>query len=160
LKVRAHSFEWRGFEFVWKGTRKVEPRKWAKRFNFANHLKLVVLVPEDTSSLSKNKGTREICLARYTCVLGKRKAGRLEIYQDAVGGFLAGYIFPHTVGGEGGAKEEDERERQLDMEENVKTHKRIRDIIVGTSICMIITERRKRRKIWEILREIAETAGG
>ncbi|KAH7317609.1 hypothetical protein BKA65DRAFT_514821 [Rhexocercosporidium sp. MPI-PUGE-AT-0058] len=156
LRARNHGFEWRGFEFVWKGTRKVDVKKGARPFVFCNHLKLVVLVPEDMSPISKDAGKREMCLGKYVCVMGKRKAGRLEVYQDVIDGFLAEHILPAL---EGGDKEISEEERELEGEEVAKTQKRIRDVIVGTSICMVMTERNKRRFLLEILLLISDILG-
>jgi hypothetical protein len=162
LHTRNHCFSWRGFDFVWKGTRKVESKKSARPFLFCNHLKLVVLVPDDASSVAKDTQKTELCLARYACVIGQRKAGRLELYQEVIDSFLSDHVFPAAGASPaldaGDGEEESPGERTLGLEAIAKTQKRIRDVVVGTSICMIMSEREKRRFLLEILLALTEFA--
>lgn len=165
LWARDYGFTWREFKFLWKGTRKVDnPRKAAKAFVWCNHLKLVVCL----------EGKGQMALARYVCVMGNRKAGRLEIDEDAFDGFLREFVFKKE--GEASPVVDDEAvleetsignqssvtaAAEISVSEgNAKTQQRLRDVIMGTMICMLITERDKRRFLLEILQEIGENAGG
>ena len=161
---RDYGFSWRECVFLWKGTGKVDvPRRAAKAFVWCNHLKLVVCRDGDGE-----KG--ELMLARYVCVMGNRKAGRLEVYDDTLEEFLRESVFKDRQGAGGPSIENKEvatDERLLvtggdisRSEEYTKTYQRFRDVIMGTMICMLITERDKRRFILEFLQEVGENAGG
>jgi hypothetical protein len=139
-------------------------------------LKLVVAVPGSTA------GTKtEICLARFTSVVSKRKYGRLIIFDTTMEKFLAEHVFKQEVvvplssvrmgdstpappslsstvvddtahiGGD------DVVARDVEVE---KMRTRFRDLVMATAICMIIGEFQMRRVIREILMAIAQDAGG
>lgn len=190
-KTREYRFEWRGFQFAWKGTGKVTHGKaWKRNSLKFNHLKLVVIIPDlekekmgndvisgalqkqntnATTKLAKVKA-QEIVLAKYTSSLALRKAGRLDVFQEIIDSFLAGHglldssleaAYPsEKVDGRQKSSEKSPGDIKMANAETEKTRQRIRDIIVGTAICMVIGEYTKRKVVIDILIEIAQNGGG
>ncbi|CZR51467.1 uncharacterized protein PAC_01343 [Phialocephala subalpina] len=88
-RTREYHFIWRDFTFKWKGTKSVRrSENIFQPFLRYNHLKLVVVVPSKDVSAKEE----EVLLATYTSVPASRKAGRLELYQDAIDDFLSEHI--------------------------------------------------------------------
>jgi len=173
---RRFHFAYQGHDFYWKGTVAAKTHKFLGLWLALNHLKLVVAVTGSTA------GTKtEICLARFTSVVSKRKYGRLIIFDTTMENFLAEHIFKQEVivplssvrmgdstpappslsstvvddtahiGGD------DVVARDAEVE---KMRTRFRDLVMATAICMIIGEFQWRRVIQEILMAIAQDAGG
>ncbi|KAF8848652.1 hypothetical protein BDZ45DRAFT_605584 [Acephala macrosclerotiorum] len=130
-RTREYHFKWRDFKFKWKGTKSVRrSENFFQPFLRYNHLKLVVAVP------SKVVGTHEeeVLLATYTSVPASRKAGRLELYQDAIDDFLSEHI--HDTFG---------------LKADTFGAKRLRDVLVASAMCMVISEYQKRQVIIQII---------
>jgi hypothetical protein len=170
-RTREHSFEWRGYKFLWKGTMQVEQvRKAAEWFVWCSHLKLVVQLPRKNSE-EVAPGIRpppeELSLARYSCTMGNRKSGRLEVFQEAIDTFLEEHILISQVSVEGEKTDDSAisiaisaEGSNVSVDSQAKTHQRLRDIVFSTALCMVINERDKRRFLLELLQEIGEIAGG
>lgn len=151
LRAREYSFSWRGFSFVWKGTgRDVQlSKKFWGPFVRYNHLKLVVLMPG-----RGNEGGGEAVLARYTCVVGQRKAGRLEVCSAGVDVLLNLLDdtkiekAPLSTGME-----------DASIDDAANTAQCLVDVVMGTAMCMIIGEFAKRKVLLEVLLALAEGGG-
>jgi hypothetical protein len=172
---RRFHFAYQGHDFYWKGTVAAKTHKFLGIWLALNHLKLVVAVPGSTA------GTKtEICLARFTSVVSKRKYGRLIIFDTAMENFLAEHVFKQEVivplssvrmGDSTPAPpslsstvvDDTAHIGGVDVARDAKVEKmrtRFRDLVMATAICMIIGEFQWRRVIQEILMAIAQDAGG
>ena len=158
-QTRTYVFEFRGIEFQWKGTGTVRESKkcgWMLRFC---HLKLVARVPlgvvEKTEQMEE---TGEVCLGKYTSSIAAEKSGTLEVFDEAVLGFVEEYIpsllgeTDSTAGEESVAGEEEDR---------IKTLKNgmFYQLIVATVICMANAEKEKRHTLIDLVVGILENAG-
>jgi hypothetical protein len=155
-KTRLYQFDYCGISFHWKGTGTVrESRACGFMLRF-NHLKLVACVPlnanadEDQKDSEDSTTLRQICLAKYTSSIGSRKAGMLELYDEAIHRFLIDFIIPRDTS------------RSVEVGSDIISakHTRLYDIIVATAMCMIIGEWQKRRTIRQIIELIAAEGGG
>lgn len=173
-RSREYHFHWRGHFFLWKGTGILVPQHSGKRFKGLrsastrwSHLKLVVVVPH----LGE---VEEVVLARYTSTMAKRKAGRLEIFEEAVDGFISSYGRFLSLGGSS-TTDISEKEKGVDNEKNPfqdpssptrdlgDVRERLRDLVVASGMCMIIGEFEKREVLYAILLlllEAAQNGGG
>lgn len=118
----------------------------------------------ETPSQAEEEEMSEIVLARYTCVVSARKAGRLLIEEDALAkvaewvfgaaGERVRYINPPLSGmGMGGTGDiEGEGEGGGGIE-------RLRHVIVATSLCMVMTEKEKRDRLRDVAFLAAEGGG-
>ncbi len=135
-----------------KGTGKAQARK-------ILHLKLVVLIPQ--AIWQGEKDATELTLARFTSVIGYRKSGRLEVFQDIISIFLADHIpdadtddlLQHVRGNEKQIEKfELPGSESLPQRESSKLHQRMTDIIVATAMSMVIGERQKRQTIIAVIK--------
>lgn len=177
--VRGYGFEWRGKRYLWKGTgRAVGVKTIASPFVRWSHLKLVVAVPVKEAveneivvgeQAKRVKKETELCLAMYTCTMGNRKAGRLEIFEEVLDSFVRDHdlelvvVFEDDqvadVAKNGTVLATMEGSKPMLNEMEVRTRQRLKDVIVGTALSMIIIERNKRRFLLELLQQIGENAG-
>lgn len=141
-------------------------RRAAKMFVRWSHLKLVVLLPsEEGGDGAEEREQNELCLARYECTMGNRKAGRLILVEKVMDAFLQTNAFKptSTTGlafldhGQGDESNEQSIRSGKDFE---KTRQRLKDVVVATALAMIIIERDKRRFLLEFLQEVGEMVGG
>jgi hypothetical protein len=162
-RTREYHFNWRGYNFVWKGTGKAQTKKLFRPMLRFNHLKLVVIIPSE-----EDKSTKELTLARYTSVMSSRKMGRLELDQEVINIFLTEYILDAS---EPSPEQKDPANEKSPQEENSETeavrgqamdkvHRRMEDIIVSTGMSMIIGEYQKRQVIIALILVAIEGAPG
>ncbi|KAG9228843.1 hypothetical protein BJ875DRAFT_476483 [Amylocarpus encephaloides] len=192
VRPREYRFTWRGFVFIWKGSNTIDVQQ--KRFTRLsrvmtrfNHLKLVVNLPRGNAGQDPEKACDvELVLARYTSAMSKRKAGRLEIFQDAIDSFIAdhaGHLSLPSVPGVTETPAEDLslmgiKEKKVEVEpsscdpfldprisndapigfDEQKTQQRLKDLVVASGMCMIIGEFEKRQWLWEIILLIIDIA--
>jgi hypothetical protein len=158
LHPREYHFMWRGFKFIWKGTTNVNTRtrKILRPFLRFNHLKLVVIIPSKDDG-EKQIPAEEIPLARYVSVASNRKAGRLEVYTDAINSFLSRHIEttrteePQNAQDNLCHNEKSTNIEALNVDSSVKVHQRMQDLIVSSGMCMVIGEYKKRQILLEII---------
>jgi hypothetical protein len=172
-KTRLYRFNYDGLEFYWKGTGTVKESRtcgWWLRFH---HVKLCVRIPvfatantSENGGLirrtttwgsiltrfgSKDPGFREVCLAKYTSSIGRKKAGILQIYDDALHRLLIDGVIPLDI----------QKKRALEDAGVVGVKKlRLYEVIIATAMCMVIGEWQKRETVWAILAAAAEGGGG
>jgi len=103
----------------------------------------------------------ELTLARFTSVMGYRKSGRLEVFQDTISTFLADHIpdadaedlLQRVRGNEKQVERFESRgSESFPRKESSKLHQRIADVIVATAMSMVIGEYQKRQTIIAIIR--------
>ncbi|KAL5317437.1 hypothetical protein ACEPPN_014532 [Leptodophora sp. 'Broadleaf-Isolate-01'] len=162
--TREYRFNWRNFEFVWKGTQTVQPsKKFFHPFLRYNNLKLVVFIPTRDGDQPK-----ELILARYTSVVAGRKSGRLEVYQHVIDYFLSEnaaalqqYEPTANVASDGALQQEKSLTVQdREPESRAKAAQRLADIVVGTAMCMIIGEFTKRQVLISVILTLAGAYSG
>ena len=161
--TRRYHFRYAGLDFYWKGTGTVKESRCCGMFLRYNHLKLVARVPLTDSSdpqLSKTANKRknhdsefgEVCLAKYTSLIGVKKSGTLEVFESAIHRIYQDYITPQN----GTTKE------VLDDVDGLK-QTRLYHLVIATGMCMVIQERQKRetvKKTIELLIAGGEGGGG
>ena len=158
-QTRTYVFEFRGIEFHWKGTGTVRESKkcgWMLRFC---HLKLVARVPlGDVEKTGQMDEMSEVCLGKYTSSIAAEKSGTLEVFDEAVLGFVEEYI-PSLLG----EKDSTEGEESVagEEEDRIKTLKNgmFYQLIVATVICMANAEKEKRHTLIDLVVGILENAG-
>ncbi|CAI7661500.1 unnamed protein product [Penicillium bialowiezense] len=130
IRTRTYCFEYAGIEFSWEGTRDVHyNHMWNKRLMPFNHLKLVARVPGSME---------ETYVAQYTSSFSHDKHGQLWIFDSVVTELLERTGHPSKW-----IKQTETKERFcLDINWDVQ-QTRLYDMIVATSMCMIIGERQK-----------------
>ncbi|KAE8448756.1 hypothetical protein EG329_008972 [Mollisiaceae sp. DMI_Dod_QoI] len=146
--TREYHFTWRNFVFKWKGTKNVRrAENIFQPFMRYNHLKLVVVIP------GKDTGTRdeELLLAQYTSVPASRKAGRLELYQDAIDSFLSEHIHDTFQLRENTLDEKKAPTPIQTSTSDSKADQRLRDVLVASAVCMVISEYQKRQVIIQLI---------
>ena len=160
LHPREYHFHWSGVDFYWKGTATVADEKLIGFTMGYCHLKLVSVAPTGPSA-STSKGKREkvkgheVCLAKYTCTLAERKAGRLEVFDKTVTDFVDAYILPTAYQDVCDKEKGGEAEREAIA---LKKHARMEHLIMVTLNCMIQSESEKREAILELLLTAADAA--
>jgi hypothetical protein len=171
--TRRYSFKYAGIDFYWKGTGSVKETRACGIFIRYNHLKLVARVPIDegdeeppwlirteskvirgprrvTTDKTRNS-LREITLAKYTSSVATKKAGTLELYDEAIYRFVQEFIIQR--GNECAGTE-------LGQDIRSVKHMRLYDLFVATAMCMIIAEWQKRETIRKIIAALAAEGGG
>jgi hypothetical protein len=184
---RWYGFEWRGLHFQWRGTREGDlktVKKALRPFLKWNHLKLILL-PLVIAEGGPTSGDEEVCLAQYRSVVGKRKAGRLEVHKDAIDCMIRNCLMAtallkdegetHTGGNasvdanpfadeEGRYSKEEKKEKKGGekeiSEEITKSRQRFYDVLMSTAFCMIISEREKRQVLIEVIAGLLGAGGG
>jgi hypothetical protein len=172
-KPRHYRFNYAGLEFYWKGTGTVKESRtcgWWLRFN---HVKLCVRVPITVTATpssdadgpirrtttwgsiltrfgTKSAGFREVCPAKFTSSMGCKKAGVLQIYDDAI----------HRLLLDGVVHLDDKEKRELE-DSGVAAVKKLRlyEIILATAMCMVIGEWQKRETLLAIIAAAGEGGG-
>jgi hypothetical protein len=160
--TRRYSFRFGEIDFYWKGTGTVKHEgswSWIVRFN---HLKLVARLPaplqspvEGQASPSSDDPSVELILARYTSSPWQEKCGELEVFDSVVRRFVQSRFNPIELAPEK-LQECDMNEAELD--ELRKT--RLYDLIMATTLCMVIGERQKRETLREVIQLLAAEGGG
>lgn len=155
FRVREYRFNWRGFNFIWKGTGKAQTKMIFRPMLRFNHLKLVVLLPEEEE---KKLRTTEVTLARYTSVMGARKMGRLELDQAAIDAFLVEHMADIDQADPYSQVHDDKKSPLADVSaqpasEQIlsRVHQRMIDVILATGMSMIIGEYQKRQVVISII---------
>lgn len=175
-RTRDYHFQHWGIYFYWKGTGTVKEGRTCGACLHFNHLKLVAHLPPVSSNddgyaiQEKNDKhiepvrptygskiwqrssptVREICFAKYTSSLGKKKAGTLVIYDEALYHLLKECVVPF----------DSNESTELGSEIVSVKHTRLYDIIVATAMCMVIGEWQKREWLRKIIELAAGEAGG
>lgn len=183
-RTRRYSFRYENLDFRWKGTSTVKyPGFWGFFTRF-NHLKLVVKVPaivypsvdldkkqnhilgpdevlnELDAKIEATIQTKEVVLATYTSSPAARKAGTLEIHDDALIWILKSHI----------PSQWDHSYLQSGLQDDIKcfylddglpdpeqlAKSQLYECVVATALCMVIAEHQKR----EWIRHIMELAAG
>jgi tRNA(Leu) C34 or U34 (ribose-2'-O)-methylase TrmL len=171
---RRYHFRFRGMDFYWKGTGTVKESRFCGMWFRYNHLKLVIKVPlssadpellrRSKTNLSRRRSNAEseygeICLAKYTSLVGKRRGGRFEIYDDAVQHIHDQYlVFGDSTKGIEKDQEKDLEKKPVDIRQS-----RLYSVLAATGVTMVMIEWQKRetiRKIIEILAGAGEGGGG
>jgi len=161
-RAREYRFHWRGFNFAWKGTGKVHSRaKIWRPFLMFHHLKLVVTIAGKAVEGGKQTESSELILAMYTSAVSKRKAGRLEVFQEVLEEFLSENVIPtfkalHIAGH---SMEKALVDQRSNIDELKKTQQRLKDVVVATAMCMVIGEFEKRQTIISIILAATDAAG-
>ncbi|KAI9753364.1 MAG: hypothetical protein M4579_005189 [Chaenotheca gracillima] len=155
---REYHFNFRGIDFYWKGTATVKDEKVAGIALAFCHLKLVALLPSKSSASDEksnlNKTLEEVCLAKYTSLVARRKSGRLEVYDGQLNKIVREHLSPKTSTP---AEGEDLRDEKAGIEAE-QTFQRFQDVVMTTAMCMIISEDHKREALAEIFWEIVDAA--
>ncbi|KUJ23607.1 uncharacterized protein LY89DRAFT_187736 [Mollisia scopiformis] len=145
-RTREYHFRWRDFAFKWKGTKNVgRAQNIFQPFMRYAHLKLVVVVP----GRDVNVKEEELLLAQYTCVPASRKAGRLELYQDTIDSFLVEHI--HDTFQLRELTVNEKKSLAQVQHSDIKSDQRLRDVLVASAMCMIISEYQKRQVIIQLI---------
>ncbi|KAJ4359591.1 uncharacterized protein N0V89_000146 [Didymosphaeria variabile] len=147
---RTREYRWRygGLEFRWKGTGRTEKTGFWGWFVKINHLKLVAMIPE--KGMEEDAQT-EVCLARYTCSVSKKKNGRLEIHDERLLRLYEEHV------------RDQKRVYPIESEETrVKALKitMFYALVIATAVCMVSSEKAKREAVGKWIKEAAENAGG
>lgn len=174
--VRDYHFQYCNADFYWKGTGTVQDGRTCGCCLRFNHLKLVIRVPStyDTSNDGATKDEdekcikpvrrpfgsriwqrstpdfREICIAKYTSSVGRKKAGTLEIYDETIYRLVKDHVIPS----------DSSKLIELGSEIVSIKHTRLCDVIVATAMCMVIGEWQKREWVKKIIEAAAGEAGG
>lgn len=174
--TRRYHFHYAGIDFYWKGTSTLRQSGfWGSWLHF-NHLKLMAQLPIDPTAVldkgdSKMCGKREVMLARYTSNICEKKAGMLEVFDSAVLRLLREHMPSIQLGSETVLAEHDAEvaapllQEGHDAEDDVAAVRRTRlyDLIISTTMCMIIGEAQKRamvRRFVELCLSEAGAGGG
>ncbi|KAI9805757.1 MAG: hypothetical protein M1833_005250 [Piccolia ochrophora] len=150
---RTYHFRYLGVDFYWKGTATVKDKKFWGIFLTWNHLKLIAVTPpwiEDKQGAESTQPSKEICLAKYTSLAAHRKAGRLEVFDNDVKRFLAEHVKSDIE-----TTKKEDRFPSESMEDG-DHYTRLNDIIMATTMGMIIGEEQKRDVLKETLSAIFE----
>lgn len=161
-RAREYQFDWRGFKFAWKGTGQVHSRmKIWRPFMMFHHLKLVVIVPGKAMDGGKQTESSELVLAMYTSAVSKRKAGRLEVFQEAIEAFLSNNVLPNSKALHitEHLTEKPPMDQHPNLAEVTKTQQRLDDVVMATALSMVIGEFEKRQTIISIILAAADGAG-
>ncbi|KAL1591729.1 hypothetical protein SLS60_011728 [Paraconiothyrium brasiliense] len=150
FSTRTREYRWRygGLEFRWKGTGRTEKTGFWGWFVKFNHLKLVAMLPE---IIIGNSAQTEVCIARYTCSISKKKSGRLEMYDERLLRLYEGYV-----------RDQKRMYPVWDEETRVKALKFtvLYALVIATAVCMISFEKAKREAAGKCIKEAAQDAGG
>lgn len=174
-RTRDYRFQYCGIDFYWKGTGTVKEGRTCGSFLHFNHLKLVARIPltgdgRDEEKQGKSEEYikpvrrssrsilwqrsaptfREICIAKYTSSLGKKKAGTLQMYDEALFRLMIDHNIPS----------DDSKTIELGGDVVSVKHTRLYDIIIATTMCMVIGEWQKRQWLKKIIELAAGEAGG
>lgn len=134
---RRYEFQYAGIHFAWKGTRDLPvDNRLEKLLMPLNHLKLVAEVP----------GGNSYMLALFSSAINSEKCGRLWVFDSVISKLLdeAGisYLEVQPRSGEGCTVSESEPDIRAT---------RLYELIMATSMCMIIGEKEKRLTIYFML---------
>ncbi|KAH6633036.1 hypothetical protein C7974DRAFT_391977 [Boeremia exigua] len=147
--TRVYTFHFRSIEFQWRGTSTVsEGRRcgWMLRFC---HLKLIAKGRND-------RGTKEVCLARYTSSIAAEKSGTLEVFDCVVLRFVEEHM-PSLLGSNltgAGNNDEHEEDKIADLKKGI-----MYQLIVATVLCMARAEKEKRHTLIDLVIGILESGG-
>jgi hypothetical protein len=146
--TRKYQFRYLDLDFYWKGTGTVrEASKWRFLVHF-NHLKLVVRIPVPDEGKKDRVDTSllytEICLAKYTSAVSSKKAGQLEILDEALSRLLDTHSGVEDCDGGEFLK------KNIPLPYSVK-QTRLHEVVVATAICMIVAESQKRQTLAAIV---------
>ncbi|KAF2020659.1 hypothetical protein BU24DRAFT_5671 [Aaosphaeria arxii CBS 175.79] len=148
--TRRYHFHFEGIDFYWKGTGTVKETRTCGIWCHFSHLKLVAKLPatEDGQQL-------EVCLGKYTSSIASKKHGTLDLFDGAIWHLMVDYMpsaLPR-VSREGLA---DSTQEQLSAVKKTWLY----NVIVATSMCMILGEKHKRATVRQILEAAASEGGG
>lgn len=136
-KPRVYGFEYAGIRFSWKGTRNLPlDDKLAKILLPLNHLKLVAEVP----------GGKQYVLALFTSSMNHQKYGRLWIFDNVISNLLEEFCDSNPLD----QAQATEEGRVPESASDVRTT-RLYELIMATSMCMVIGEWEKRMTMYLIL---------
>ncbi|KAJ9635088.1 hypothetical protein H2199_008574 [Coniosporium tulheliwenetii] len=171
--TRRYHFHYAGIDFYWKGTSTLRQSGfWGSWLHF-NHLKLMAQLRAHPTAASEEAdsdvgGKREVMVARYTSSICERKAGMLEVFDSAVLQLVREHMPSIQLDGETVSAELDEDvsshipQKEVDAAEDVAAVRRTRiyDLIISTTMCMVIGEAQKRAMVRHIVGLCLGEAGG
>ncbi|KAI9670488.1 MAG: hypothetical protein M1817_004355 [Caeruleum heppii] len=139
---REYTFSYRGIRFFWKGTKTVKDKKRMGIFLRYSNLKLVAEIPSSMRD-DTTKGTpATLTLADYTCLMARRKSGRLTFRGDNVNKLeeilQSSRLLPDDDVGSLVKRNDD--------------GSRVADLLMGTAMCMVIAEEQKRELMTEVIK--------
>ncbi|KAE8350333.1 hypothetical protein BDV28DRAFT_159712 [Aspergillus coremiiformis] len=134
-RTRWYQFTYAGVELCWKGTRRIpEGQKWTRRLMPIHHLKLIAKLPGD--------GVTEVVLAQFFCSFAGGEFGNLVIRDTEIAEIFRRDEMPEL------------------KQEKGRSLTRIHEMIIATSLCMVLGEFEKRKVTIELLIEMACSAAG
>ena len=146
LNARKYHFDYAGARFFWEGTRDIPARDiWSKRLMPWNHLKLIAQVP----------GHKRMFVGYFTSSFSGKKFGHLQIFDSVLSRILEELGNSVLAGKQGDSEKDGDVSREPDIRQT-----RLYDLVMATSMCMIIGEWQKRITVWFILIMIAESGKG
>lgn len=146
--ARRYHFTYAGITFFWEGTRDLPGDVWSKRLMPLNHLKLIAQIP----------GRERIFLAHYRSDVSSKKFGRLLVFDSAISRLLeeSGNTALRMSLGVG----ENPFVAEHKQSESEIKNTRLYDLVMATSMCMVIGEWQKRLTVWFIVVMIVQTGNG
>lgn len=116
-------------------------KRLGRRGSFSSFVSLVnrrgssvgIAEPEQGRERRKQRGGRQVVIAKYTCLAALRKAGRLTIYEHGLEQATSMHVAPGNEG-------------EFDIEKE-----RLRHLTVATALCMLQAEKEKRDTILMII---------
>ncbi|CAG8147118.1 unnamed protein product [Penicillium salamii] len=146
INTRNYCFEYAGLKFSWEGTRDIHSdHGWNRNLLPFNHLNLVAKIPGLVEE--------EVLVAQYISSFSNDKHGQLWVFDSAVTKLLEKTGHPPKW-----IKITENNERfSLDIDWDVQ-QTRLYDIVMATSVCMIIGEWQKRAILWMFISTLYSAA--
>ncbi|CAG7970131.1 unnamed protein product [Penicillium salamii] len=146
INTRNYCFEYAGIQFSWEGTRDIHSdHGWNRNLLPFNHLNLVSRIPGPVEE--------DILVAQYISSFSNDKHGQLWVFDSAITRLLEKTGHPSKW-----IKITENNERfSLDIYWDVR-QTRLYDIVMATSMCMIIGEWQKRAILWMFISTLYSAA--
>ncbi|KAJ5581102.1 hypothetical protein N7450_007403 [Penicillium hetheringtonii] len=137
VRPRRYEFQYAGINFTWKGTRDLPvDEKFAKVLLPLNHLKLIATDP---------KGNRYF-IAFYSSAFNPEKYGRLWVFDNMISNLLE-----QSGGSQMNDYLQNAEEGSASRQESDIRRTRIYELVMATSMCMVLGEWEKRATLYLML---------
>ncbi|KAJ5222938.1 uncharacterized protein N7469_009178 [Penicillium citrinum] len=137
VRPRRYEFQYAGINFIWKGTRDLPvDEKFAKVLLPLNHLKLIATDP---------KGNRYF-IAFYSSAFNPEKYGRLWVFDNMISNLLE-----QSGGSQMNDYLQNAEEGSASRQESDIRRTRIYELVMATSMCMVLGEWEKRATLYLML---------